>query len=48
MELLVKQMAQRQHIDEALKGRDQMAWVRAMNNIHNAAEEIVFSELIYA
>jgi hypothetical protein len=48
MELIVKQMAQRQHIDEALKGRDQMAWVRAMNNIRNAAEEIVFSELIYA
>jgi hypothetical protein len=48
MELLVKQMAQRQHIDEALKACDQMAWVRAMNNIRNAAEEIVFSELIYA
>jgi hypothetical protein len=44
---LVKQVAQRQHIDEALKGRDQMEWVRAMNNIRNAAEEIVFSELIY-
>jgi hypothetical protein len=47
-ELLVKQMAERQHIDEALKARDQMAWVGAMNNIRNAAEEIVFSELIYA
>jgi hypothetical protein len=41
-------MAQKQHIDEALKARDQMAWVGAMNNIRNAAEEIVLSELIYA
>jgi hypothetical protein len=48
LELLVRQMAQKQHIDEALKARDQMAWVGAMNNIRNAAEEIVLSELIYA
>jgi hypothetical protein len=48
LELLVRQMAQKQHIDEALKARDQMAWVGVMNNIRNAAEEIVLSELIYA
>jgi hypothetical protein len=47
MALIMDQMAQRQHIDEALKARDQMAWVGAMNNIRNAAEEIVFSEIIY-
>ncbi|MCD7922643.1 MAG: TnpV protein [Clostridiales bacterium] len=47
MELLVRQMAERQHIDETLKARDQMAWVGAINNIRNAAEEIVLSELIY-
>lgn len=47
MELITKQMAQSQGITEQLKAQDQMAWVGAMNNIRNAAEEIVFSELIY-
>ena len=32
---------------EQLKAQDQMAWVRAMNNIRNRAEEIVLNELIY-
>ena len=48
MELITKQMAAAQGITENLKARDQMAWVGAMNNIRNAAEEIIFSELIYA
>lgn len=47
MELLIRQMAERQHIDEALKVRDQMAWLGAVNNIRNAAEEIVLEQLIY-
>ena len=47
MELITKQMAISQGINEALKARDQIAWVGAMNNIRNAAEEIVLSELIY-
>ena len=47
MELLVKQMAVAQGVTEDLKARNQMAWVRAMNNIHNAAEEIIFLELIF-
>ena len=41
------QMKERQGINEALKARDQMAWVGACNNIRNAAEEIVLNELIY-
>ena len=47
MDLLTKQMAKSQGINEALKARDQMAWVGAMNNIRNAAEEIVLADLIY-
>ena len=47
MELITKQMAKSQGVTEALKAKDQMAWVGAMNNIRSAAEEIVFSELIY-
>ena len=46
MELITKQMAKSQGVTEALKAKDQMAWVGAMNNIRSAAEEIVFSELI--
>ena len=47
IDLLTLQMKEQQGVNEALKARDQMAWVGAMNNIHNAAEEIVLSELIY-
>lgn len=48
MELLTLQMQERQGVNEVLKDRDQMAWVGACNNIRNAAEEIVLSELIYS
>ena len=47
MELVTKQMAESQGITESLNAQDQLAWVGAMNHIRNAAEEIVFSELIY-
>ena len=46
--LLTLQMQERQGVNETLKARDQMAWVGAMNNIRNAAEEIVLNELIYS
>ena len=35
MELLTLQMQEQQGINEALKARDQMAWVGACNNIRN-------------
>jgi hypothetical protein len=44
---LVHQMAEREGITEQLKAENQMEWVGKMNSIRNAAEEIVFSELIY-
>lgn len=47
MELLVRQMAETQNITEELKASNQMEWVGRMNNIRNAAEEIIRSELIY-
>ena len=47
MVILVRQMMERQDITEELKARDQMEWVRAVNNVRNAAEEIVLKELIY-
>jgi len=48
MEFLTLQMQEHQGENEALKVRDQMGWVGACNNIRNAAEEIVLSELIYS
>ncbi len=45
---LVKQMAEREGVTEALKAQDQMAWIGQMNNIRNRAMEIVNNELIYA
>ncbi len=44
---MVKQFAKQESVTEELKRRDQMAWVGAMNNIRNRAEEIVLNELIY-
>ena len=46
MELLVKQMAEREGVTEALKAADQMEWVRRMNSIRSRAEELVMRELI--
>ena len=48
MDRLTAQMGQREGVTEALKARDQMAWIRAMNSIKNRAEEIVLHDLIYA
>lgn len=47
LDLLVKQMAEKQDVTEQLKEQDQMDWVQRMNNIRNAAEEIILQELIY-
>ena len=47
MEVLVDQMMERQAITEEPKVRAQMAWVGAVNNIRNAAEEIVLKEIVY-
>ena len=45
---LVKQLAEKKGITELLKAQDQMAWVSAMNNIRNAAEEIINGSVIFA
>lgn len=47
MEVLVRQMMERQEITEELKACDQMAWVGAENNIWNVAEEVVLKEIVY-
>ena len=44
--LITAQMQEAEGVDEDLKRRDQMEWVRRMNSIRSRAEEIVLHELI--
>ena len=44
---LVKQLAEKEGVTETLKAENQMLWVQRMNNLKNAAMEIVSNELIY-
>jgi len=45
--LIVKQLAESENVDEDLKSNNQLAWIQAMNNIKNRAEEIAYNEIIY-
>ena len=47
LELLIRQMADREGVTEALKASDQFEWVGQMYSIQNRAEEIVLNELVY-
>lgn len=47
LELIIEQMKASEGVTEELKSADQMAWVGAMNNIRNRAEEIILREMIY-
>ena len=47
LQLIIKRMQDAKSVTEELKAYDQMAWVRAMNSIHNRAEEIILRELVY-
>ena len=44
---VIEQMKASEGVTEELKAANQMAWVGAMNSIHNQAEEIILRELIY-
>ena len=44
---LIKEMAEKQGVNERLKVADQMAWIGKMNSILNTALEIINEELIY-
>ena len=48
VEILMEQMAEQWSVTEELKMRDQMEWVRRMNNIKNVVEGMVLLEMIYA
>ena len=46
-EILMKQMLDKNPIDENLKNTDTLKWVGLMNNYKYSAEEIVLKEFIY-
>lgn len=47
MQLIIRWMQEAESVNDELKENNQMAWVQAMNSIHNRAEEIVLHELVY-
>ena len=47
VEMLMEQMSEQWGVTEELKIQNQMEWVRRMNNIKNAAEEMAEKEFIY-
>ena len=47
LDILIKQMAEKENITEELKAINQIEWVQKMNNIKNRAEEIILNEFIY-
>lgn len=44
---LIKELAEKDNINEELKQNNQMLWVSKMNNIKNISEEIILKEYIY-
>ena len=47
MQLIIMQMQEAESVNDELKEDNQIAWVQAMNSIHNRAKEIVLHELVY-
>ena len=47
LQLIVMQMQEAESVNDELKENNQMAWIQAMNSIHNRAEELVLHELVY-
>ena len=46
-EILMKQMLEKNPIDENLKNTDPLKWTGLMNNYKHTAEELILNELIY-
>lgn len=47
LEILMKQMLEKNPINEKFKNTDPLKWTGLMNNYKHSAEEIIFKELIY-
>ena len=46
-EIIMKQMLEKNPIDENLKNTNPLKWTGLMNNYKNSVDEIIFKELIY-
>ena len=44
---MVAELKNQNSVDEAMKARDQMGWVQAVNSFTAQAEEIVLTEIVY-
>ena len=47
LEILMKQMLEKNPIDENLKDTDSLKWTGLMNNYKHLVEEIIYKEFIY-
>ena len=47
IDILIKQMVEKENVNEELKANNQIEWVQNMNNIKSRVEEIVLNEVIY-
>lgn len=47
LQLIIRQMQEAESVTDEFKENDQIAWIKAMNSIHNRAEKIVLCEMIY-
>jgi hypothetical protein len=48
LETIMESLKKQNGVTEDLKATNQMAWVARMNSLKNQAEEMIFSELIFA
>ena len=48
LENIETSLMKQEGLTESLKASDQMEWVRQRNSIHDRAEEVVLTELVYA
>ena len=48
LDLIIRQMAEAEGVNEAMKAENQMLWVQSMNSIRCRAEEVIKDELIYS
>ena len=46
-DIMMRQMMEAEGVTEKLKGKDQMEWLRRVNNIRSRVDEIILNELIY-
>lgn len=47
LNFMIKQLAEKENVNEELKQNNQLEWVQLMNNIKSSVEEIILKELIF-